>query len=181
MTDDILEINLLKAHHADCWANFYKSRHLAVWRFVHRRVGCRQSSDDITAESFLGAIKAINTYQPRHGSLERWLYGIVRRKLADYLREKYREHEPLTFTPESITRPELPTDMQEQAQQVASVLGNLSPVERDVLIWMYQDRVSVREIAARLNRTEKAVSNVLYRARQSFREHYASSQLLIRS
>jgi len=42
--------------------------------------------------------------------------------------------------------------------------------ERVALEWKYLDRLSVREIAAQLGRTENAAEAVLYRARQLFRD-----------
>ena len=48
--------------------------------------------------------------------------------------------------------------------------------ERLALEWKYADSLSVREIAERLGRTEKAIEAVLYRARASFRAAYARQQ-----
>ena len=48
-------------------------------------------------------------------------------------------------------------------------MARLSDEERMALEWKYVDRLSAREIAKRMSRTEKAVRDLLYRARKSFR------------
>ena len=48
-------------------------------------------------------------------------------------------------------------------------MAQLVDEERLVLEWKYVDEMAVKEIAVRLGRTEKAVENLLYRARKSFR------------
>ena len=58
---------------------------------------------------------------------------------------------------------------------VADVLEGLPPEERVVLEWKYLDRCTVREIAQRLGRTEKAVEALLYRARNAFRTAYETA------
>ncbi len=172
MTEDATLIHTLKAHGPEGWAEFYRLHHLSVWRFVHRRVRCRPSADDIVAESFLAALKAISQYQAKQGSLEGWFYGIVRRKLADHLRRYYRDQKHLVFTADPMDHDAATENGPPIDHRVTEALQCLPPVERDVLVWMYQDQISVREMAARLNRSEKAIANLLYRARQHFRENY---------
>ena len=48
-------------------------------------------------------------------------------------------------------------------------MHQLADEDRLLLEWKYLDELSVKEIAARLERTEKAVEARLYRARLSFR------------
>jgi len=48
-------------------------------------------------------------------------------------------------------------------------MAGLCDEERLVLEWKYVDELSTREIAVRTDRTQKAVENLLYRARKSCR------------
>lgn len=123
----------------------------------------------------MAALKSIDQYQLDTGTLQRWLYGIVRRKLADYLRRHYRDTRHLTFTSDSSWQNNLAAPEPPPEQDVDDVLNCLPVTERDVLIWKYQDQISVREMAARLKRSEKAVENLLYRARQRFKSLYPTS------
>jgi RNA polymerase sigma factor (sigma-70 family) len=56
---------------------------------------------------------------------------------------------------------------------VIRALDSLADEERLALEWKYMESLSVRDIAERLGRTEKAIEAILYRARMSFRKIYA--------
>ncbi|HBE68284.1 MAG TPA: RNA polymerase subunit sigma-24 [Planctomycetaceae bacterium] len=119
--------------------------------------------EDVLSETFLGAIKALNSgATPRN--LAGWLTLISRNKLVDWQRIRQRRGES------SIS---LETEARHASSElVADVLDALPDTERVVLEWKYLDRCTVGEIAARLGRTEKAVEGLLYRARNAFRTHY---------
>ncbi|MFG0249712.1 MAG: RNA polymerase sigma factor [Phycisphaeraceae bacterium JB051] len=171
MTDDAKLIHALKRQSADAWTVFYRSRQVTVWRFVRGRVTCRQTADDITAEVFMYALRNIDQFNPSLASIDRWLFGIVRNTVAAHLRKYYREQNRLTFTGDPTSYENVDHSCQTN-DDVSHILKQMSTVEREVLIWMYQENVSVREIACRLNRTEKAVENLLYRAREHFKKRF---------
>ena len=51
-------------------------------------------------------------------------------------------------------------------------MDRLDPMERVALEWKYLDGLSVREIAGRIARTEKAAEDILRRARAAFRSEF---------
>ena len=57
----------------------------------------------------------------------------------------------------------------ERRQQVLQALEQLPNDLRLVLEWKYIDKLSVTEIAERLQRTEKSIESLLYRGRKAFR------------
>lgn len=60
----------------------------------------------------------------------------------------------------------------EVARHVHEALDLLLPEYARALEWKYLDRLSVRDIAARLERTPKATESLLSRARRAFQESY---------
>ncbi len=120
------------------------------------------------------ALRSIDRFDITYLSLDRWFFGIVRRVLAGYLRKHYRERKHLTFTGEPAQY-ETVQNARQTDDHVSQTMAQLATMEREVLIWMYQEQASVRDIANRLNRSEKAVENLLYRARQHFKELYQSN------
>ncbi|HUU09262.1 MAG TPA: sigma-70 family RNA polymerase sigma factor [Phycisphaerae bacterium] len=68
--------------------------------------------------------------------------------------------------------PAAPLEAAETRAQVAAVMDGLPDDQRQAMEWKYMDDLSVREIARRLGRTEKAAETVLYRARNAFREAF---------
>jgi RNA polymerase sigma factor (sigma-70 family) len=65
----------------------------------------------------------------------------------------------------------------ETRDAVIHALDALTDDQRLVLEWKYLESLSVRDIADRLGRTEKAVEAILYRARISFRTAYSAKQI----
>jgi RNA polymerase sigma-70 factor, ECF subfamily len=106
--------------------------------------------------------------------------GIARNKAVDYFRKgKLQDqvlktlHNGLAWLPgESI-------DLLEESElraEVLCILESIEVEERLVLEWMYLDEISVREIASRLGRSDKAIESVLFRARNSFRQVMKSNE-----
>lgn len=156
------------------WSAFFREHQQAVWMFVRHRVQSDQQAEDIVSESFMAALQSIETFKHDKYSVEQWFYGIVRHKLTDHLRQTYRRKDILTIQPHMAFAAAQPNDAVEQAGTVDQVLAQLPCRQREVLLWMYQDQLSVRDVAQRINRTEKAVENLLYRARQRFKDIYQS-------
>ncbi len=177
------KIRRLMEHDPETWAELYDRHGRAIWQFMYRRVnGCREVADDLASETFMGAVEGIATCDPARGNVSQWLYGIARRKLADHWRQQHKQQPQDKRRVASELLEDQPAPVQEASedgQRVGDTLALLPAQLRDVLVWMYQDELSVREIAARLNRTEKAVENLLYRARLRFRDRYNESDSLV--
>jgi RNA polymerase sigma-70 factor (ECF subfamily) len=158
-------------------------RHLpSVWRFAFSRLaGNTAAAEDVVSETFLAAVRQIGRLAPEGGSVGGWLIGIARHKVQDLRRRGARRSAALT---EKITAaqaapaddPSASLETAELRQRVGAIMDGLEDDERAVLEWKYLDGLSVREMAARLGRTEKAVEAALYRARQSFRAAYERAE-----
>ncbi len=149
-----------------------------VWRFVFAQVrGAVHAAEDVTAETFLAAVRGFRTLDPERTLLAGWLIGIARHKLADCRRRGSRMERALERLWENAV-PEAPADGDacleagETRESVARVMERLADDQRLVLEYRYIEELSVRQIADRLGRTEKAVEALLYRARQAFREEW---------
>ncbi|MFA9479415.1 RNA polymerase sigma factor [Phycisphaerales bacterium AB-hyl4] len=154
----------------------YRAHVVDVWRFVCRRLhGNRDAADDVTSQVFMAMVEHADRFDPTRASIESWLFGIARHKLADHLRRAYREQKhhrawqamQPDFEPgplEALGGPD--------TAEMNAVLDKLPTNERDALVWKYCDRLSTRRIADRMGRSEKACENLLYRARHRFRSLY---------
>jgi len=153
-----------------------------VWRYVYAHLSRdREATDDLVSETFLVAIRAIATFDPRQGTVYGWLLGISRNKLHDHFRKARRAAEgELGVAGAGLDADSGSPDRElvaaETREAVLRALDALDDEERLALEWKYVESFSVREIAERLGRTEKAIEAVLYRARASFRAAYARQQ-----
>ena len=154
----------------------------AVWRYLETHLpGDRQETEDLVSETFLAAIRGIQTFDPRCGTVYDWLLGVARNKLRDHLAKTHRAVDDRAAKAEGIidtesVGPDQSLVAAEARETVLRTLNALEDEERLALEMKYLESLSVCEMADRLGRTEKAVEAILYRARGSFRTAYARQQ-----
>lgn len=155
-------------------------RHLpSVWRYAYAQLaGNSAAAEDVVGETFLAAVRQAARLDPTGGSVSGWLIGIARHKVADHRRRTGRQPsaDPTQAEgerdPSPAADPAAPVEAAETRARVTAVMDRLPDDQRLTLEWKYLEDLSVRDIAGRLGRTEKAVEATLYRARQSFRAEY---------
>ena len=160
----------------------YQRHVYAVWRYVHARLsGDIEGTEDVVSETFLAAIRTIRTFDPQRGKVSGWLLGIAQNKLRDHFRRARRAVRCAptgagTAADADSGGPDGGLRTAETRDAVIRTLNTLGEEERLALEWKYIESLSVREIAERLGRTEKAAEAILYRARVSFRTVYVREQ-----
>ena len=180
MTDADL-IRAVQSGDAAALETLYRRYLPSVWRYAFARLrGDTAAVEDVVSETFLAAVRQVNRLTPEGGSVAGWLIGIARHKIGDLWRHRRRVHsgggaeDRAEATPGGID-PAAPLESAETRHRVAEVLDTLPDDQRVALEWKYVEKLSVREIADRMGRTEKAAETVLYRARKAFRETYEQS------
>jgi RNA polymerase sigma-70 factor (ECF subfamily) len=172
MTDTEL-LRRMQRGDRDALATFYARYLPTVWRFVHARLPRdTAAAQDVLSETFVAAIGAVWSLDLSKGTAGGWLIGIARHKLADWHR-KY----PRAVNAGEPEEPAARETIQalEEAELRAAVAGVLDGMDEDqrlALEWKYIEGRSVRDIGERLERSEKAVEALLYRARAEFRRRY---------
>lgn len=158
------------------WETIYDRYLPLVWRYVCWQVGGdRHAAEDLISEVFVAAVDSLKQLDPDGGTLYSWLIGVARNKSAYYRRRMHRRAEHGQFSSDEAVDPSPDGDparrveAAERKSRVAWAMADLSDRERLVLEWKYYDELSVREMAYRMGRSQRAVENLLYRARKSFR------------
>jgi RNA polymerase sigma-70 factor (ECF subfamily) len=146
-----------------------------VYGYLLARCGQRALAEDLTAETFLAAVRA----QADGGAPTStgWLIGTARHKLVDHWRRLEREERSLRLLQGGASATEDPWDDEIDALRAAEVLGRLSPAHRAALTLRYLDDLPVPQVAALLGRTLHATEALLVRARTAFRRAYESTEL----
>jgi len=167
---------------ADAWQELYKRYMPSAWRFAWHLVGDRQVAEDIVSDSLLALCRKATQLDPDTTKLFGWLRGVIRHKAMDHHRAKGRtsvvmDHranlqQVIDVEKHSNNRPSARLEQAERSCSVLAVLDDLDEINRQCIEWKYIDKLSVREMALRLDLTEKAVESILYRARQDFRERF---------
>ncbi len=181
MNDGELVRAVQEGDHASL-AILYQRYVKGIWRYAHSHLSWdREATDDLVSETFLTAVRNIGTFDPRQGTFKGWLIGVARNKVREHLR---RAHQILAgeqrladeATCADYCGPDENLIAAETREAVIKTLDTLTAEERLALEWKYVESLSVREIAERFGRTEKAVEAILYRARAAFRTAYSREQ-----
>ena len=145
-----------------------------VYGYLRVRVGSDAIAEDITAETFLAAVQAIERNAVPDLTVA-WLIGVARHKLVDHWRRQAREARNLRLVPGEEAEPDGVDERFERAR-THEVLEELGPHHRAALTLRYLDGLSVPEVANHLDRTVHATEALLVRARNAFRAAYARGE-----
>ncbi len=151
-------------------------RHFAdVYGYVAYRLGGdAASAGELTQEVFLAALRSWASYRGDGAPLT-WLRAIARRKVVDHFRARARRGAGVDLN--ALAAP--PAEQAEttpQAARAAAVKQSLPGEDAELLEEKYLDGLSVREMAGRRSRTQKAVESALSRARERFRQRFLKLQ-----
>jgi RNA polymerase sigma-70 factor (ECF subfamily) len=155
-----------------------------VYRFAQRRVGDRELTREIVQTTVCKAIAKLGTFRGEAGLIT-WLCACCQNEIAAHFRRQSRAVREVELTDDAIAAiaagpglepatpgPEQALLRKEKARHVHAALDALPPHYSRALEWKYLDRLSVDEIAVRLEVRPKAAESLLTRARQSFRDVY---------
>jgi RNA polymerase sigma-70 factor (ECF subfamily) len=142
-----------------------------VYGYLLARCGQRAVAEDLTAETFLAAVRA--EADGDGPTSVGWLIGTARHKLVDHWRRVEREQRGLRLMDDDPV--EDPWDAELDALRAQQVLAELSAGHRAALTLRYLDDLPVPQVAALLQRTVHATEALLVRARTAFRRAYEAS------
>ncbi|KKT97767.1 MAG: RNA polymerase sigma factor, sigma-70 family [Microgenomates group bacterium GW2011_GWA1_46_15] len=174
MTENTLIFQLKKgsAQAVERWYAEYSKR---LFRFVVLKVSNTHDAEEICHDTFLSCLESLPVFR-ENSSLWTWMCSVARHEIADYFRKRYAK-KLLRMVPFSdAVLPESYLDMHETSDAVRAVLHALPIRDRELLILKYIDRLSVQNIASKLNMKFKAVESALFRARKAFQAVYAQQE-----
>jgi RNA polymerase sigma-70 factor (ECF subfamily) len=154
--------------------DLYESALPEVYGYLLSRCGNRTLAEELTSETFLGAVSACRKSAAPVSVA--WLIGVARHKLADHWRRREREERGLRLVHESEPESVDPWDGELDAMLAREVLGSLGAHHQAALTLRYVDGLGVPEVATHLDRTVHATEALLVRARSAFRKAYQEKE-----
>ncbi len=163
-----------------------------LYRFAKVRLnGDHDAACDVVQQTFCKGIERLDSYRGE-AALYTWFCQICRNTLIDYCRARNIQAErftPLedhpniravldTLTAPVSDQPETRASRHDAIRLIQATLDALPVRYGDVLELKYADGMSVKEIAERLNISEKATESTLTRARKAFREAFSEMTAL---
>jgi RNA polymerase sigma-70 factor (ECF subfamily) len=137
-----------------------------VYGYLVRRCASVAVAEDLTAETFLAATRALHE---RDEALSvGWLIGTARHKLVDHWRREGRQRQALEELYEGSAAPIDSSDPVD-VLHVHDVLSRLTPHHRAALTLRYLDGLPVEQVAVLLDRSLHATESLLMRAKAAYR------------
>ncbi len=164
-----------------------------IYRFALSRVGRdAEIAEEVAQSTMIKAVRKLATYRGE-AALFVWLCTFCRHEISAYLQKLQRVPDPIGLIedlPEiraaldslAVSGTDGPEDAlrrKETARWVQVTLDHLPRHYGQVLEWKYMHELSVKEIARRLELGPKAAESLLTRARQAFRDSFASAPHLL--
>ena len=159
----------------DIWREFIERQIPRLYGLFMRRWPNRSLAEELLQKTVFDAVRGHGSYDPSKGCPEDWIVGIARNNIRLEIRRRasrpsingdigrYLEVMDVKPLPDEVL------ERQEMAEVVHSALDRLESKEKAVLEAKYVEELSANDIAQQMNMTEKAVYNLLYRAKISLR------------
>ncbi len=148
---------------AEGFGEFFDVYYDRIYAYAFRRVGSRETAEDIAASVFEDAIKGIKRLRWQNKPLAAWLYKIASRRVAD----SYRRPPDVELSEAAIAVSDGPGLAFEQEEEFAAVrrgMNRLGDSDRELIRLVYFDELDRAEIAAMLNCTVNSAYVRLHRA-----------------
>jgi RNA polymerase sigma-70 factor, ECF subfamily len=138
-----------------------------------RRMGVPSCDvEDVAQNVFLVVHRHLGSYEGR-GSVKAWLFGIVRRAVADHRRARRRRPEVPTLDPPVGSAPPLGEADLDRARERALLdraLDSLSDDKREVFVLYELEQMPMAEVAAAVGCPLQTAYSRLYSARERVKE-----------
>jgi RNA polymerase sigma-70 factor (ECF subfamily) len=143
-----------------------------VFRFIYFRVGNRPLAEDLTADTFLRALKRIGSFTWQGRDLGAWLVTIARNLVADHFKSgRYR----LEVTTGDVLDADREDRGPEGSPEVAvldhitnvallTAVRQLNPEQQECIVLRFLQGFSVAETAQAMQKNEGAIKALQYRA-----------------
>lgn len=157
--------------------DFYKSNSPKILKYLIKYLPSREDAEDLTNDVFFEAIDSLQ-FLTKEDNLQAWLYKIAHNKMVDYYRKRKIKSLLLSQIPyleiidKEVHQPDFQFEKDRVRDKIEKTLISLSEKYQKVLRLHYEEGISVKDIATRLDMSFKATESLLFRARKQFQLVY---------
>lgn len=173
-------VELAQAGDAEAFGQIYELYVDTVYRYVYVRVGSPTLAEDITAETFLRALRRIDSFTWQGRDIAAWFVTIARNLVTDHRRssrfrlevttdELLGAEQVATCAGTTVPAPGPEQEMLSRARdrRLVDAVKTLRPDQQECLVLRFFQEFSVAETAKALGRSEGAVKQLQLRAVRS--------------
>jgi len=149
-------------------ANFdihYRQNYEAIFRFCYRMLGSREVALDVTQETFIKLFERMNGKGSDIENTKAWLYKVAGNLCLNELSKNRLHHDrnkQIEASQVEISTPEAKLIQHEEQDRVKHAISQLEQ-KQQMLIMMYNDGLSYREMAEATGIKEQSVGKTLWR------------------
>lgn len=152
-----------------------------VLKFVGYKLNLKQDIEDVSSEIWLQVVKSLKSYEGK-SSFNTWLFGISKNLIFQFYREKYANHENVSFDEyfennlsgdnefDEIEQIEKAENLSKKESLVTGILDKLSKIQRSVVELRFLKGYKISEVAKELDLTESNVKIIQMRAIKFLKE-----------
>lgn len=163
-------------HDGEAFGQLYERYAPSIYRFVYSHLRQREAAEDVTADVFFKALRAIDRFDPER-PFRPWLYRIALNAVRDHLRQ----HRP-TVALDSVLEQSAPgVGVEERVvartelDRARTAIERLGDAQRTALILSLGQDMPTAEIAAYLGRSEGAAKLLIHRGLVAIRRSLEDS------
>ncbi|HEX5164319.1 MAG TPA: sigma-70 family RNA polymerase sigma factor [Thermomicrobiales bacterium] len=140
---------LAARHDRQAFSPLYERYATRVYRYARARTGSETAAEDILSETMLGALEALDRYNPRRGSFASWLFTIATRRIIDRQRRdsRFRTLLERAWEPAGTQEDTLTTLVRsDEAARLRAKLAQLPDRDRELILLRYSAELTSAEI-----------------------------------
>ncbi len=167
---------------AEAFGAFYRLFERRILGYFMRATGSPEIAADLTAETFARTLEFVETYDPRKGRAEQWLFGIARNLLMSSFREgrvesaaRERLHLPALIIDDHAAET-ISKLAAQQPGQAQTALDRLPRTQRQAIEAHIVDERDYEEIACELRCSEAVVRQRVSRGLRTLRARMAGER-----
>ena len=154
---------------AEAFGELYDHYRGSILRYTTSRVGSRPLAEDLTSETFVRALRNIQTFRWQGRDFGAWLTTIARNLVLDHYKASRTRLEITTdevgdHDTTTAPAPEIAVLAALDGRDLLAALSILPQAQRECLVLRFLQDLSIAETAAALHRTEGAVKQLQLRA-----------------
>jgi RNA polymerase sigma-70 factor, ECF subfamily len=164
-------VDLAKEGDAEAFGQLYDHYVTGVFRFIYYRVGSRQLAEDLTSETFIRGLRAIQRFTWQGKDFGAWLTTIARNLVIDHFKSSRARLEIVSETiPEggaTVASPEHEVLALISNELLFEAVNSLPSEQRDCILMRFIQGLSIAQTAAAFGRSEGAIKQLQLRAVRS--------------
>ena len=156
---------------AEDFESLYRRTFPRVYAYAASLLRDRSAAEEVTAQAYERAYRKRRSFRPRRGTVDAWLFGIVRNAALDELRRQKRraelvgeEADPAAVAPDEAVEGAI------RRETVRAAMRGLDPRDRELLALKFAGGLGNAEIARLLGVSESNAGTRLHRVLLKLRE-----------